>query len=168
MRQSRVSNPSRWTKQIDFKKLKAWICMLSLESQRMQRRDIVMIVFGALDAIKFLLVLPQLFRMLSYLSYYAAQSDNLSLCISGVQCLLYISYPFSAYGFLLRKKWAFIFYYCQFPVRLAFFSVSLGFLSYINILFRSTVLHFILGIIMLLAEIARLVVTIILHRSNLR
>jgi len=124
----------------------------------------ILIVFGLLDAFSFFRFLPRLITMLYGLCFFSDQDTTFFFYSCLLLSLLHVSYPFSAYGFLSQKKWAFILYDLQFPFRLLFFSVSLGFLSYINRPFESLTLHYVLGIVMLLAEVARLIINIILHR----
>jgi hypothetical protein len=151
---------------MEFEKIKA-------KTKGITKRDAVLIAFGILDALNFLLFLPRLIRLIYYLCLFSRPPDGLFfesfMFASGlVLVALYVTYPFSAYGFIYRKRWAFLLYYLQFPFRMLLFSTSLGFLSYITKPFQSLTLHYILGIIMLLAESARLAISIVLHKKSVK
>jgi len=127
----------------------------------------ILILFGVLDLIALLRASPLLVRLPP--AVFASDVPMRTAVLHSLYIVLCISYAFSAYGFIRRKPWACVTYYFQLPLRLGFFSLSLGFLALINKPFQSLPLHFVLAGIILVAELTRLVVTIVIHkRSNKR
>ena len=136
----------------------------AVKNSGISKTDIVFIIFGSLDALTFLLNLPRIFRVASS-SFFSGMPTLLCLS-SGLWLVLNLSYATSAYGFIKRKSWAFILYYCQFPIRLFFCSGSLVFLSRINVLLGSPAPYYIFGLAIIIGEIARVVITIILRKRS--
>jgi hypothetical protein len=109
-----------------------------------------------------LLGLPRAYRILS--SFFISV-DPMPISLVLVLWLpLNFSYGLSGYGFIKRKRWALVLYYCQFPLRLSLCSGSLLFLYRINVLLGSPAPYYIFGLAILLGEVVRLVITIILHK----
>ena len=136
------------------------------EKSRLSRSDIMLIVFGVLDGIALCRTVPILFRTIYGFSTYGLPSWGPMVVVDILSILLFSSYAVSGFAFLSRKRWAFLLYYCQFPLRLLFFSMSLGFLFLINKPFGSIPVHYTIAGIVSLAELARLVVTIVIHRRS--
>ena len=133
-----------------------------LQTNKISKTNLILVVFGGLDALTFLLNMPRIFRTLS--SIFFPASYPVFYLLSGLWLALNFSYVLSAYGFIKGKGWAFVLYYCQFPLRLSFCSGSLGFLYRINILLGSPAPYYIFGLAILLGEVIRLVATVVLHR----
>ena len=137
---------------------------VELGKSRINKAAVVLIIFSVLDAVSLCRTAPLLVRTVSGVCQFGLPSRTILIVVEILRVLLFSSYAFSAYAFLTRKRWSFPLYYCQFPLRLLFFSMSLGFLALINRPFQSVPLHFTIGGIVALAEIVRLVVTIVIHR----
>ena len=132
------------------------------ETKGISKIDFIFIVFGSLDGLAFLLALPMIFRL--SISLFSHISSSIIYVTSIFLLALLLSYAISAYGIIKRRTWGFILYYCQFPLRLGFCSGSLGFLYKINVLLGSPAPYYIFGILILLGEVARLVVTLVLRK----
>ena len=133
-----------------------------MQTNKISKTDLIFVVFGCLDVLTFLLAMPRVFRTLSSLLF--PDPYPVLYLLSVLWLTLIFSYSLSGYGFIKRKGWAFVLYYCQFPLRLSFCSGSLVFLYRINILLGSPAPYYIFGLAILLGEVARLVVTVVLHR----
>ena len=86
--------------------------------------------------------------------------------ISILPSLTIISFAFSASGLFLRKKWALILYYFQFPLRIAYIYLSLGFLLTLaaKIFGLMTTMYFVVFGVVILAEMIRLIISIKIHK----
>jgi hypothetical protein len=122
-------------------------------------------VLAGLDWIAFIVVLARLITVPGRLRSLRPAYD-LSTCMTFAYLGLCISYLFSGYGFLRWKKWAFVLYYFQFPLRIAFCTGSFAFLSPMNALLGSPVPVYTIGSTILVGERARLIVTIIIHKRH--
>lgn len=136
------------------------------EKDRISRSAIILIVFGVLDVVSLCRTAPLLVRAVYGICRFGLPWRTLVAVFEIVRVLLFSSFAVSAYAFLCRRRWAFPLYYCQFPLRLLFFSTSLGFLTLINRPIQSMPLHFTIAGIVTVAEIARLVATIMIHKRD--
>ena len=126
----------------------------------------ILIVFGVLDAVSFVRTLPDAARLYQYLYDGGVHSHPLTVTLEILRIILSFSFAVSACAFMMRKRWAFPFYYCQFPLRIIFFSTSLSFLFLATRLFQSLPFHFTIAGIVALAELARLILTVVIHRRS--
>lgn len=131
------------------------------------KSQFILIVFGSLDLLTFLLSSPRSFRIISN-----CLSDMHSLdWVWSLLLIMKLLFGPLAYGFIRRKHWAFVLYYCHFPLRLGFCLGSLSFLQYIYTLLglpvhlRPLGFYHLLGATVLLGEVARLIITIRLHKK---
>ncbi len=119
----------------------------------------ILIIFAFLDAILFISSWREVFTPFF--------CDWTQYFIIGIIILLHsfvvLSFIFSAYALLLRKKWAYILYYIQFPFRIGFCYLSLGFLTFLA--FKIQTIYFAIMIVAILAEFLRLFITINIHKS---
>ncbi len=127
---------------------------------------LILIIFGLLDAISFFRAIPFLYKLIYSLFTIDFHTWKFVALFNVLYIILALSFAFSAYGFIRQRRWAFILYYSQIPFRILYFSLSLGFITLINIPFQSKTLNLTLLGIVVLAEIARLVLTIVIHRRK--
>ncbi len=120
--------------------------------------------FALLDLISIVLLARQFWQILTHLDEIPDQILSQAKVI--LLLPLFVSLFISAIGLILFKKFGFITYYIQFPVRLIVWVFSIGFITFLpemlslgerwfDILFR----------ICFIAEFFRLYFTIKLHRS---
>ncbi|HUT29435.1 MAG TPA: hypothetical protein VMX13_06565 [Sedimentisphaerales bacterium] len=107
-------------------------------------------------------------RVVGTVQYFspAGVDNEIMVYITCLSIGLWVSYLFSAYGFLRSKKWAFVLYYFQFPLRVGFCTGSLSFLAPIVAAIGSFVPFYIVGATILGGEVARLIWTILLARME--
>lgn len=137
--------------------------------KKLPKRNLVLYIFGVFDAVLFL----SSFDSLAWSILNA--NDYISRIIEGffvkqdflliLSSLLTISLGFTAYGFLRRRKWAFLLYYCQLPPSIYFIINKITYLFNIYKLYDMQLLVLIAFSIVLLAVAVRLIITIIIHKK---
>ena len=121
----------------------------------------ILILFGVLDLISVAESIPEIIRLL------VDVTDLHWLRL--LNLIIYASLLASGYYLIRMNKIGIIISYIQFPLRLLVSFFSLGFLMMLSSLFENqTLAIWILSAILVLAEIARLVLTIQIHRNHYR
>lgn len=122
--------------------------------------------FAFLDVLSFLLLSQQVFQIIANLKDIPQQGPSTYRVF-----LLLLIYPLllvSAYGFFRLKKFAFISYYIQFPMRLLVWVFSFGFLTLISQYFDNPLVFDWLFRIAIILEFFRLYFTVQIHRQHFR
>ncbi len=86
--------------------------------------------FSLLDVLSIVLVSQQVYSIVSHINQLSTERLSVIKII-----VLLITYPLlfvSAIGLFLEKKWGFISYYIQFPLRFVVWVFSFGFLTFIS------------------------------------
>lgn len=117
-----------------------------------------MVVFGALDLYSFYRSFPQLVRVVE--NYSAGIAPVLTI-------LLIVSLLVSGPLFMLENKLGYTIYYFQFPLRLAFFVVTFGFISRVVSTQQGTFAHGMLLATIFALEAVRLMLTIQKNKVNI-
>lgn len=124
----------------------------------MKQMKRLLIVFGVLDLITVAKSIPQIIQLLGDISDFH--------WLTLLNILIYASLIASGYYLIKMEKIGIIISYVQFPLRLLVSFFSLGFLMMLSSIFQNqSRAMWILTIILGLLEIARLVVTIKIHRK---
>ena len=137
--------------------------------KKLPKRNLILYIFGVFDAVLFLRSFNSLaWSILNAYDYinsiiegFFVKQDFLLILSS----LLTISLGFTAYGFLRKRKWAFLLYYCQLPLSIYFLINKITYLFNIYKLYDMQLNVLIASSIVLLAVAVRLIITIILHKN---
>ena len=119
--------------------------------------------FSLLDVISIALLSVQVYGILSEIS----QLSTETLAVIKIIAMLVI-YPLlfvSAIGLFLEKKWGFISYYIQFPLRFVVWVFSFGFLTFISEHYPSPVLFEWIFRLVIILEFFRLYFTVQIGRK---
>lgn len=125
--------------------------------------------FGLLDVISIVLLARQFWNVITHLNEIPDQL--LSQIKVALLIPLFLSLFVSVIGLLRYKRFGFITYYVQFPLRLIVWVFSIGFLTYLPELFNINLVDkwfYILLKTCFVVEFFRLYFTIQIHRDHLR
>jgi len=116
----------------------------------------MLMVFGILDLIVLLNIV-----------WLQATAPPRFMLITTVDFVFMVSLLFSAIFLIRQNRLGCIISYLQFPFRFLFYNLSFGFLLYLNHFINNSGFYSALLIFCVLLEIARLVITIIIHKRYL-
>ena len=138
--------------------------------KKLPKRNLILYVFGVFDTVLFLIsfdgVAWSILNAYDYIRRIVEGfflKEDLLIILSN---LLAISLGFTAYGFLRKRKWAFLLYYCRLPLSIYF--LIRGIIYFFNIykLYDMQLLVLIAASIVLLGATLRFIITIILHKKH--
>ena len=104
----------------------------------------LLVAFGLLDAMLFGRIIQDLIPM----PFLRSGGNLFTHTVTILRPLLVVSLGFSAYGFVMQKRWAMVMSYFQFPIRFLFVCLSLGFISVLfkncaNLIYLAMILEFV-------------------------
>ncbi|OGY87706.1 MAG: hypothetical protein A2233_02040 [Candidatus Kerfeldbacteria bacterium RIFOXYA2_FULL_38_24] len=120
-------------------------------------------LFSSLDLITFIINFGLLARLVVGLP--KDYDNTLFFLLAVLQILFLLSLLLTAYLHFKKQEKALILYYPQLVWRALFFTWSFGFIFLIESLFFATTLHYILIVIVIVAELARLTMNIKIQKE---
>ena len=129
----------------------------------------ILVIFGILDLILIFRFGHYAVTNFFYVFKYIGKSSAFPLLLEATtRFLFFISLIFSSIFLIIQKRIGCIISYAQFPFRMAFLSLSFGFLAHLNVFFHNQSFYFGIICFCIILEIGRLIVTIVIHRNMLR
>ena len=138
--------------------------------KKLPKRDLVLYIFGIFDAALFLSSFYSLAWSILNAHDYINRivegffiKEDLLIILSS---LLAISHGFTAYGFLRKRKWAFLLYYYRLPLSIYFLINKITYLFHIHKLYDMQLYVLIAFSMVLLGVALRLIITVIIHKNS--